>query len=139
MNPTQSRVLYQLHPCVAVLSRDSHPCQGLAIVFTLWHIIGMWLARRAIFRLIAILRETTKVRHGRSSRPPLHSASTALSLLALRARLSHLAARLTSKRLPCVQVYKQMTLILLWPIFSIIWEAIVFISGMLMFYFMVSD
>ena len=123
--------------------------QGIAIVFTLWHIIGMWLARKAIFRLIAILRETTKVLllpptvvHG--SHPPLtprrtfHFPHASLSPLPPPLSLHFpLAARLTPPPPSRLQVYKQMTLILVWPIFSIIGESIVFISGMLMFYFMV--
>ena len=113
----------------------------------------MWLARKAIFRLIAILRETTKVlllpptvMHG--SHPPLtprrtfHFPHASLSPLPPPLSLHFpFAARLTptSALAPVspLQVYKQMTLILVWPIFSIIGESIVFISGMLMFYFMV--
>ncbi|KAL1524941.1 hypothetical protein AB1Y20_019817 [Prymnesium parvum] len=69
-------------------------CAVVAIILTLWHIIGLVLARTAIIRLIAILRETSKV-------------------------------------------HKKMVLILLWPIFSVILQLLIFTGGLLAFYFMV--
>lgn len=67
---------------------------AIMIIFTIWHIIALVLARAAIVRLIAILRETAKV-------------------------------------------HKNMALILLWPIMSVILQGLLFVGGLFGFYFMV--